>query len=143
MLAGCVYIFYRYGVQSNSVYNRSGSTIIGIGGDSGSGKSTLLRNMKMILRDSILEIEGDGEHKWERSDRNWEKFTHLNPKSNLLHNQANYLLSLKRGNAIFRRDYDHSTGTFTDYRKVEPKEIIVLSGLHPFYPGLLHLQGQG
>ena len=132
-LVGCVYIFYRYGVRSNSVYNRNSATVIGIGGDSGAGKSTLLRSIKMVLKDNLLDIEGDGEHKWERSDKNWNKFTHLNPKSNLLHNQANYLLALKRGNTIYRHDYDHATGKFTPPRKVAPKEFIVLSGLHPFY----------
>lgn len=132
-LAGCVYLFYKYGIKSNSVYNKDFSTLIGIGGDSGAGKSTLLNSLKMLLKDKILEIEGDGEHKWERHDKNWERFTHLNPKSNLLHSQANHLLSLKRGNSIYRRDYDHASGKFTPPQKVEPKEIIVLSGLHPFY----------
>jgi len=133
ILMGCVYTFYKYGIKSNAVYNRASSTIIGIGGDSGSGKSTLLKSIKMILRDNMLEIEGDGEHKWERHDKNWDRFTHLNPKSNQLHHQANYLLSLKKGDTIYRRDYDHATGKFTDPLKIEPRDIIVLSGLHPLY----------
>lgn len=132
-LLGCVYLFYRFGIRSNAVYNRNFSTLIGIGGDSGSGKSTLLKNLQLLLKGKILEIEGDGEHRWERNDKNWDQFTHLNPKSNLLHTQANYLLSLKRGHVIFRRDYDHATGAFTPATRVEPKELVVLSGLHPFY----------
>lgn len=132
-LMGCVYIFYKYGIRSNSVYSRASSTIVGISGDSGSGKSTLLKSLKSLLGEKMLELEGDGEHKWERHDKNWESFTHLNPKSNQLHYQANYLLALKRGNSIFRRDYDHATGKFTAPYLVEPRDFIVLSGLHPLY----------
>lgn len=132
-LLGCVYLFYKHGIRSNAVYNKNYSTLIGIGGDSGAGKSTLLKSLQLLLKGKILEIEGDGEHRWERHDKNWDQYTHLDPKSNLLHNQANYLLSLKRGNAIYRRDYDHATGRFTPPMKVEPTEVIVLSGLHPFY----------
>jgi len=132
-LLGCVYLFHKFGIRSNAIYNKNSATIIGIGGDSGVGKSTLLHSLQLLLKESVLELEGDGEHKWERHDKNWDNITHLNPKSNLLHNQANYLLSLKRGHTINRRDYDHHTGKFTAPTQVTPRDFVVLCGLHPFY----------
>ena len=40
---------------------------------------------------------------------------------------------MKHNQAIHRSEYDHSTGKFTKPQKVEPKEFIVIAGLHPFY----------
>ncbi|MDG0794542.1 glycosyltransferase 87 family protein [Cohnella ginsengisoli] len=119
ILAGClitvVYYLYNHGVRSNSIYKNSQQAFtIGIGGDSGVGKSTLLEDIKLLLNDKkMLEIEGDGDHKWERGDSNWEEYTHLNPKANHLHRQSEHLSSLKRGGTIERIVYDHVTGKFT------------------------------
>jgi uridine kinase len=60
-------------------------------------------------------------------------YTHLHPKANFLHKQAQDLFSLKYGKSITRSDYDHGSGTFTSGRTIEPRDFIVLSGLHPFY----------
>lgn len=128
-----LYFMYRFGVKSNQVYKKNNSTIIAISGDSGSGKSTLLQDIKCLLGDKILELEGDADHKWERSDEHWNSLTHLNPKANLLHEQADNINMLKRGLSIQRRDYDHSTGKFTSAIKLKAKDYILLSGLHTFY----------
>jgi uridine kinase len=124
---------YSYSIEMNSIYRQKKNLAIGIGGDSGVGKSLLLTNLTLIFRDKLLEIEGDGEHKWERGDKNWDKFTHLDPKANYIHKQADGINELKQNRAIYRSEYDHSTGKFTVPSKIEPKEIIVISGLHPFY----------
>ena len=128
-----LYAFYKYGIKSNSIYKKQTNLSIGIGGDSGVGKSTLVKNLKDILGDKLLQIEGDGEHKWERGDQNWNKFTHLDPKANHIHKQAEAIYDLKHNQAIYRSEYDHSTGKFTKPQKIEPKEFIVIAGLHPFY----------
>lgn len=133
ILLAIMYAFYKYGIKSNSVYKKESNITIGIGGDSGVGKTTLLNNLHNILGDKLLQIEGDGEHKWERGNENWNKFTHLDPKANHIHKQANAIYELKHNNPIFRSEYDHSTGTFTTPQKVMPKEFIVIAGLHPFY----------
>lgn len=132
-LLACIYSFYNFGVRSNSIYKKEYSTIIGIGGDSGSGKSTLLSDLKLVLGNKLTEIEGDGDHKWERNNENWRDITHLNPKANFLHKQSEDLLALKTGKQIYRSDYDHTTGSFTKARLIKPKEYITISGLHPFY----------
>jgi uridine kinase len=133
VLMGHLYLFYQYGIKSNDVYQKKQALVIGIGGDSGVGKSTLLHTIKSLLGNKILDMEGDGEHRWERGDENWHNHTHLDPKANLLHTQTANLLSLKQGFSIRRREYDHHTGKFTSPERLEPHEFIVLCGLHPFY----------
>ena len=125
--------FYKYGIQSNSIYKKQSNLLIGIGGDSGAGKSTLLSGLKDILGYRLLAIEGDAEHKWERTNSNWDKFTHLDPKANYVHKQADAILQLKQNQSIYRSEYDHNLGKFTKPVLVIPKEFIVIAGLHPFY----------
>jgi uridine kinase len=128
-----MYGFYKYGIKSNSIYKKQSNLLIGIGGDSGAGKSTLLSGLKDILGYRLLAIEGDAEHKWERSNSNWDKFTHLDPRANYVHKQADALLQLKQNQSIYRSEYDHNLGKFTKPELVIPKEFIVIAGLHPFY----------
>lgn len=126
---------YQYGVNSNSYYKRRNRPFtIGIAGDSGAGKSRLLQMLDELLSEErILNIEGDGDHKWERGSENWKDMTHLNPKANYLYRQAEDIRILRDGNAVKRADYDHATGTFTSKKKVAPKPYIVLCGLHSLY----------
>ena len=132
-LVSIMYAFYKYGIKSNSIYRKQLNLIIGIGGDSGVGKTTLLNNLQNLLGNKLLQIEGDGEHKWERGDKNWNKFTHLDPKANHIHKQSEAIYSLKHNETIFRSEYEHSNGKFSEPKKVKPKEFIVIAGLHPFY----------
>lgn len=126
---------YLYGVNSNSYYRRRNSPFtIGIAGDSGAGKSRLLGMLEELLSEEhILNIEGDGDHKWERGDANWNEMTHLNPRANYLYRQAEDLRVLRGNNTVKRADYDHNTGTFTGKKKVIPKPYIVMCGLHSLY----------
>ena len=132
-LVALMYAFYKYGIKSNSIYRKQLNLIIGIGGDSGAGKTRLLNNLQNLLGYKLLQIEGDGEHKWERGDENWSQFTHLDPKANYIHKQSEVISSLKRNETIFRSEYEHSNGKFSKSKKVKPKEFIVIAGLHPFY----------
>ena len=126
---------YLYGVNSNSYYRRRNRPFtIGIAGDSGAGKSRLLVMLEELLyEESILNIEGDGDHRWERGDANWNDMTHLNPLANYLYRQAEDLRILRGNNAVKRTDYDHGTGTFTARKRVVPKPYIVMCGLHSLY----------
>ena len=132
-LIAIMYAFYKYGIKSNSIYKKQTNLSVGIGGDSGAGKSRLLLSLKHILGNKLLAIEGDAEHKWERNDLNWEKFTHLDPKANYIHRQAEAISQLKHNQSIYRSDYDHKLGKFTKPELIEPREFIVIAGLHPFY----------
>jgi uridine kinase len=126
---------YRYGIDSNSYYRRRNRPFtIGIAGDSGAGKSRLLTILGDLLSEEhILNIEGDGDHKWARGDSNWNEMTHLDPRANYLYRQAEDLRILRGNNAVKRADYDHDTGTFTSRKRVQPKPYIVMCGLHSLY----------
>jgi uridine kinase len=128
-----MYRFYNYGLRSNSIYSKRTNLTIGIGGDSGVGKTMLLKRLDELFGERMLQIEGDGEHKWERGDSNWAQFTHLDPKANYIHKQAEAIQALKNHKTIFRSVYNHSDGKFSEPIQVFPKEFIVIAGLHPFY----------
>ncbi|HMV44360.1 MAG TPA: hypothetical protein PK079_11205 [Leptospiraceae bacterium] len=132
-LAANLFIIYRIGVRSNRIYKKPNSILIGIGGDSGAGKSSLLHSLEKLLSPSVTLLEGDGDHRWERGNLNYQTITHLNPRANYLERQAENLIRLKKGEVIYRPDYDHDTGKFTEPQPVQPSDFIILSGLHTFY----------
>jgi uridine kinase len=131
----CLLVYvYRHGVKSNAIYKMDQAIVIGIAGDSSTGKSTLLSDIrKLISSERLVLLEGDGDHKWERGSREWQELTHLNPKANFLHRQAEQIIALKNHRHIDRTDYDHSTGKFTAPQRILSNDIIVLAGLHAFY----------
>jgi uridine kinase len=107
---------------------------ISICGDSGSGKSYLSRIINEILPfNQTLIFETDRYHKWERGNDNYKKYTHLNPDANHLEKLTNDAYSLSLGKDIFTVDYDHSNGKFTEPKKVETNNFIILCGLHTLY----------
>ena len=127
-------LIYKRSVLQNQVYNTKKVFTFGVAGDSGSGKSLFCSDFQNIIgKKDFLLLEGDGEHKWERSDKNWKKLTHLNPVANKLHNQFDMLRVLSLGKAIVKRNYNHNNGKFTDPFLVKPKKFIILDSLHPFY----------
>ena len=128
-----IYMIYKIGIKDNKVYKSKDTVVIGIGGDSGSGKTSLLTQMKNIFGENIITMEGDGCHKWERDNKNWTQYTHLDPKANYLHNQMREIMKLKNQEAILHSDYNHETGKFDEAVKITPKPFVILSGLHPFY----------
>lgn len=129
------YMMYQLGIAESLFYKRKNKSFsIGISGDSGAGKSTLIEMIKNIFEEkNILFLEGDGDHKWERGDEMWKQITALNPKANYIHKQAENLNKLRRSQNVFRVEYDHDTGKFTESSKVKSKPYIVLCGLHALY----------
>jgi uridine kinase len=128
-------IIYKSGVSSNSLYKRRNMPFtIGIAGDSASGKSTFITLLESCLgRKNILYIEGDGDHKWERGEKMWNYYTHLNPKANYLYRQALDISSLRKGHSVKRVEYSHNTGKFTEGHKIKPNRFIIMCGLHSLY----------
>ena len=107
--------------------------IIAIAGDSGSGKSTLLKVLAPLFGNNILTLETDRYHKWERGDENYINYTHLNPYANYLEKMYEDVYDLKIGNEVYQVDYNHDTGKFTQKEKIEPKNNILVCGLHTLY----------
>ncbi|MBM3886704.1 hypothetical protein FJ364_02125, partial [Candidatus Dependentiae bacterium] len=128
-----IYFVYKAGIKSNELYARQQNLVIGISGDSGTGKSTLMKQFIKIFDTKATLIEGDGDHRWERGDVHWQEFTHLNPKANFLHRQAEHILLLKNHQSAWRAHYNHHTGKFDAPEKILPTDFILLSGLHPLY----------
>jgi uridine kinase len=127
-------VMYTRGIRSNEVYGpRSRATMIGIAGDSGAGKDKATAMLTQLLgqRDVIL-LSGDDYHRWERGDRNWQQLTHLDPKSNRLHEQLEHSVALRGGRGIVKSSYDHDSGTFTRPETVDPRKNIIVQGLHSF-----------
>ncbi len=129
------YLIFKYGFSSYSNFKLfSKPLLIGIGGDSGSGKTTLANNLRNLIGDEkTLILKGDDTHKWERGNKNWEKMTHLNPKANYLYEDINHLNDIKNGKVIYRKEYDHINGKFTDYFRLTSKNLLIYEGLHPFF----------
>jgi len=105
--------------------------VLAITGDSGVGKSTILESIQRIFPfDSSLTLETDRYHKWERSDENWKRITHLHPEANHLEKLVDDTFHLKLGDTVCVVDYDHSSGKFTAPQSLQPKQFLLLCGLH-------------
>jgi uridine kinase len=108
--------------------------LIGVCGNSGSGKSCFVQVLVDLLGpENVLVIHGDDYHKWQRGDEEWSRYTHLNPRANHLDLAAEHLADLKRGNTIYKLEYDHDTGKFVGPYKLKPRQYIIFEGLHAFY----------
>jgi phosphoribulokinase len=75
-------------------------------------------------------LECDRYHKWERNDPHWQQYTQLNPEANDLALLEQDIRALKNGETIYRREYDHETGTFTIPKAIFPEKSLVVCGLH-------------
>ena len=107
--------------------------VIAVAGNSGSGKTTFCKFLSRSIKEKSVILECDRYHKWERGDKKWEKFTHLNPVANNLHQMSKDVKSLTRGNTIYQINYDHSNGKFTDKEKIESQDFVIVCGLPSFF----------
>lgn len=126
---------YKVGVRDSLAYReKTKPLLLGIGGDSGAGKTTLSEVLtKLFHSKNVVCVRGDDAHRWPRGDRNWQVFTHLDPKGNRLHKDLQAAIALKAGHPIERVTYDHNTGTFTDPVQIAPNNVVLFEGLHPYY----------
>src|SRR5580700_6948115 len=111
---------------------------VGIGGDSGSGKSTLASAFCELLGgERITTVCLDDYHSLDRRERALVGLTPLNPRANNFALMEEQLWALKRGDSISKPVYDHADGTFKAAERVDPNEVVIIQGLHPFLlPGI-------
>jgi phosphoribulokinase len=65
----------------------------------------------------------------------WRRYTHLDPRGNLLEAQLSALTQLQQGGKVRKRQYDHQEGRFTGPLVIAPNDFVAIVGLHPFYLG--------
>jgi phosphoribulokinase len=113
---------------------------VGIGGDSGSGKTTLASAFFTLFgSERITSVCLDDYHSLDRRQRALVGLTALNPRANNFALMEEQVWSLKRGESISKPVYDHSDGTLRPPEVVEPREVVIMQGLHPFLiPGVRH-----
>ena len=108
--------------------------LIGIAGDSATGKDTFGKAIANVFgENSVATINGDDYHLYERNSKKWKKITHLNPKANNLRQFEKDCISLKNGNTIICREYDHESGKFTHKKKIKKKDFVLVIGLHSLF----------
>lgn len=112
--------------------------MLAIAGDSAAGKTTLTRGLAEALgEDRCLTICVDDYHRYDRAERRSLPFTPLHPDCNYLDILEQHLQLLALGRPILKPVYDHKTGTFGRPEYVEPREFVVIEGLHPLQSKLM------
>jgi len=112
--------------------NTTRPVMLAIAGDSASGKSTLTKGLaEAVGSDRCLSMCVDDYHKFDRTERKTLPFTPLHRDCNYIDIMEQHLQLLALGRPILKPVYDHSTGTLTRPEYVEPKEFVIIEGLHP------------
>ncbi len=107
--------------------------IIGVAGNSGTGKTSFAELVAKIIP-GTKHISLDDYHKYDREQRKVLKITPLNPKANDFDLMYEHISAIKRGEAVIKPVYDHSTGKIIgNAEKFVPGDVVVIEGLLPFY----------
>jgi len=133
---------FRNGVIDSS-FNKVTRTplLLSIAGDSGAGKDTLSDALRDLFgAKGVVQVSGDDYHLWDRKKPMWRAHTHLDPRANNLDKFEKDILRLKGRGAIRARHYDHRYGRMTKPKKLQPRDVIISSGLHGLLPTELRKQ---
>jgi phosphoribulokinase len=107
---------------------------IGVAGDSGSGKTTFTNAIRQIFGPELVStITLDDYHTSDREERRRLGITLLNPDANNIRRLETDISALKKGQAIKKPVYNHSTGHFDPEVTFFPKKILILEGLHTLF----------
>ena len=125
------------GEFSKRLESYEGSLIIGVAGDSGSGKSTFTKSISNLLGEEMVSFFSlDDYHTEDRETRKRTGHLPLDPSINNLALAGEHLSELRKGKAIIKPVYNHSTGKFDPPEVFEPKKIVIVEGLHTLYDEL-------
>jgi|GEM_PF-6556012 len=107
--------------------------LIGVAGNSGTGKTRFAELVARIIP-GTKHISLDDYHKYNREQRKVLKITPLNPKANDFDLMYEHISAIKRGEAVVKPVYDHSTGKIIkNAERFKPSDVVVIEGLLPFY----------
>lgn len=111
--------------------------MLAIAGDSAAGKTTLTSGLVRALGpDRCTAVCVDDYHRFDRLERAGKPFTALHPDCNYIEVMEQHLQLLATGRPILKPVYDHSTGTLTRPRLVEPNDFVIVEGLLPLFTKL-------
>jgi phosphoribulokinase len=112
--------------------------LLGIVGDSAAGKSTITKGLAQLLGpERVTHVCTDDYHKYDREERKRLDITPLHPACNYLDILALHLERSHYGQAMLKPVYDHSTGSLVRPEYVEPREFVIVEGLHGFHNATL------
>lgn len=112
--------------------------LLGIVGDSAAGKSTITKGLMQLLGpERVTHVCTDDYHKYDREERKRLDITPLHPDCNYLDILALHLERSHYGQSMLKPVYDHSTGSLVRPEYVEPREFIIVEGLHGFHNATL------
>lgn len=127
-------LWRQFFARSDFVKLREKPALILISGDSGTGKDTLAEGFTRCLgQDSTVHLSGDDYHLWDRHNRAWKFFTHLNPEANDLSGYFRAIIDLVSGKSISVGKYDHRLGRRLSPRTAQSREFVISSGLHALW----------
>lgn len=108
--------------------------LLGIVGDSGTGKTTFTKGIEDVLGPGrVTNICVDDYHRYNRKQRAEKSISALHPDCNYIDIMEQHIHSLRRGEAILKPIYNHSSGDFDPPEYIEPKEFVIIEGLLGFY----------
>lgn len=108
--------------------------LLAIAGDSGTGKTTITSGLVEALgRERITSVGADDYHRYDREERKDKPFTPLHPDCNYLDIMEQHLQLLTLGQPILKPVYDHGTGELRRPEYVEPRDFVIVEGLHPLH----------
>lgn len=114
--------------------NRSRPILLGIVGDSASGKTTISAGIEKILGpERVTNLCSDDYHKYNREERKVKNISALHPDCNHIDIMEHNFYQLRRGEAILKPVYNHTTGDFDPPVYIKPKEFVIVEGLLGFY----------
>ncbi len=108
--------------------------LLGIVGDSAAGKTTITHGLTQLLGpERVSHICTDDYHKYDRQERARLNITPLHPDCNYLDVLELHLERAHYGQPILKPVYDHRTGSLVRPEYVQPREFVIVEGLHGFH----------
>lgn len=117
------------------------TVLLGVVGDSAAGKTTLSAGIAQILgEDRVTVLCSDDYHRYNRKQRKENGISALDPAGNYIDIMEQHFDLLRRGHAILKPIYNHTTGDFDPPEYIEPKEFIIIEGLLGYHTKAMRSQ---